>query len=72
MLETLATSDYNYSQFIRQIYLERANNIADAGRGDVRTSSTDYGYTAGKFLNTLLLIVLKRVTGLESFRYVYQ
>ncbi|RJE20801.1 F-box domain protein [Aspergillus sclerotialis] len=69
MLETLATSDYNYSRFIRQIYLERANNTSDAGRGDIRTSSTDYGYTTGKFLNTLLLIVLKRVKGLESFRW---
>lgn len=69
MLETLATSDYNYAEYIRQISFERAH-LPDPGRGEAREFTADNGYTCGKFLNSLLLIVLKRVTGLESFKYV--
>lgn len=68
MLETLATSEYNYAQFIRQIALERSS-ANDTLRGEFRGSGVDYGYACERLLNTLLLIVLKKVGGLESFRY---
>lgn len=69
ILETLATSEYNYAQFVRQVSLDRYN-ATDTVRGEFRGSGVDYGYACEKLLNSLLLIVLKRVTRLEHFRYV--
>jgi hypothetical protein len=71
-LQTLAASEYDYASFVQQISLERVN-LTDVTRGEysgeVRGENGDNEYTSGKYLNALLLIVLKRVTGLESFRY---
>lgn len=73
-LQTLAASEYDYASFVRQISLERVN-LTDVARGEyrgkVRGENGDNEYASGKYLNALLLIVLKRVTGLESFRYAW-
>lgn len=73
-LQTLAASEYDYASFVRQISLERVN-LTDVThgeyRGEFREENGDNEYTSGKYFSALLLIVLKRVTDLESFRYAY-
>lgn len=68
VLETIASSEYDYARFIRHVSLNRAN-MTDASHGELRGASSNSDHTTGKLLNTLMLIVLKRALGLESFKY---
>lgn len=68
ILETLASSDHDYAGFVRKISLERAS-MAEVCRAE-RGAGADHSYTNGKLINTLLNIVLRRTSCLESFRYV--
>lgn len=64
VLETLASSEYSYASFVKEIHVT-STALGDRGERAYR----DYLYTSscGKFLNLTLLTVLKRVTVLESF-----
>jgi hypothetical protein len=64
VLETLVTSDYNYAQHIKEISMDTAY-AGDPGERACREYS--YEYSCGKFLNTLLLVALKKITALETF-----
>jgi hypothetical protein len=61
-LETLATSEYNYASHIKEILFDTAN-AGDSGERSCREFS--YEHSCGKFLQTLLLAVLKRTQGIE-------
>lgn len=63
-LETLATSDYNYASHIREIMID-TTNTGESGERSCREFS--YEHSCGKFLQTLLLAVLKRTHGIERF-----
>jgi hypothetical protein len=63
-LETLATSEYNYASHIKEILFDTAN-AGDSGERSCREFS--YEHSCGKFLQTLLLAVLKRTQGIERF-----
>ncbi|KAL9114183.1 MAG: hypothetical protein Q9227_001955 [Pyrenula ochraceoflavens] len=64
LLDTLASSEYNYASHIRQITVDSIN-IGDAGERTYR----EYLYTTscGKLLNLSLLMVLRRTKALETF-----
>ncbi|KAL1953602.1 hypothetical protein VTO42DRAFT_2549 [Malbranchea cinnamomea] len=64
ILETLVTSDFDYASFIKEINLE-ASYSADSDVAD----EFSYAKSCGKFLNTLILAILKKVKSLESFRW---
>ena len=63
-METLATSDYNYAGHVKELFFDTAI-AGDAGEKACKEFS--YEHTCGKFLNTLLLAVLKRTKCLEAF-----
>ena len=64
-LETLATSDYNYAAHVKDVYVDTGYAAA---KGEQACRQFGYDLTCGKFLNTLLLAVLKRTSGLEGFQ----
>ena len=64
ILETLVTSEANYAQYIKGIYMDTVF-VGDAGERACREYS--YEYSCGKYLNTLLLAVLKKIPLLETF-----
>ncbi|EEH50610.2 uncharacterized protein PADG_06689 [Paracoccidioides brasiliensis Pb18] len=66
LLDTLTTSDYNYAAYIKEISLDTAHS---GDTGERATSEFKYEFTCGKFLNTLLLATIKKITALESFRW---
>jgi hypothetical protein len=65
-LDTLASSGFNYPRFLKQF------SVGFRGFGDksrpclLGLQNTAYG---GKFINTLLYLVLRSAESLESFRY---
>jgi hypothetical protein len=63
-LETLATSEYNYASHIKEILFD-TTNAGESGERSCREFS--YEHSCGKFLQTLLLAVLKRTQGIERF-----
>jgi hypothetical protein len=63
-LETLATSDYNYAVHVKEVFVDTGYA---AGKGEQACRQFGYDLTCGKFLNTLLLAVLKRTNSLEGF-----
>ncbi|KAL1998910.1 hypothetical protein VTN02DRAFT_5396 [Thermoascus thermophilus] len=66
ILETLTTSDYDYARYIKEISMDTASG----GDGGERASREfKYQYTCGKLLNTLLLVTLRKVNALETFRW---
>lgn len=65
ILETLTTSDYNYARYIKEISMDTASG---GDSGERASREFKYEYTCGKFLNTLLLVTLRKVNALETFR----
>ena len=65
-LETLATSEYNYASHIREILIDTTGAGESAERSCREFS---YEHSCGKFLQTLLLAVLKRTQGVEKFHW---
>ncbi|CAJ2512384.1 Uu.00g053990.m01.CDS01 [Anthostomella pinea] len=65
-LDTFATSDYNYAQHLRDLSLDTlsAGDGAEAAYKPYLAS-----VSCGKFMNTLLLLTLRRATALDSFRW---
>jgi hypothetical protein len=65
ILETLTTSDYNYARYIKEISLD---TVYSGEAGERASREFKYDYSCGKFLNTLLLATIKKISALETFR----
>ena len=62
--ETLAASSHDYARYIKSIQL------GVPGPEDRNWRSAGDNAVSGRFLNTLLLLTLKRAKALEAFKYV--
>ncbi|KAK2630646.1 hypothetical protein QTJ16_001466 [Diplocarpon rosae] len=65
-LETFATSEYNYAQYLKELILE-TQSAGDKGERTYR--HYHYDVSCGKFMNTLLLLTLRKAVALETFRW---
>ncbi|KAM7222771.1 hypothetical protein V8F06_001958 [Rhypophila decipiens] len=65
-LDTLATSDYNYAKHLRDISLD-THSAGD--KAELAYKPYLYSVSCGKFMNTLLLLALRKARSLETFRW---
>ncbi|KAM0123739.1 hypothetical protein ACHAP3_010896 [Botrytis cinerea] len=65
-LDTFVTSDYDYSKYLRNIILEPLNGSL---KGHLAYRSYLYDTSCGKFMNTLLLLTLRKAKALEAFKW---
>ncbi|KAI1461584.1 hypothetical protein F4805DRAFT_412589 [Annulohypoxylon moriforme] len=65
-LNTFATSDYNYAQYLREISLDTLS-VGDRAEAAYKPYLTTV--SCGKFLNTLLLLTLRKAQSLDTFRW---
>ncbi|KAJ8059340.1 hypothetical protein OCU04_012297 [Sclerotinia nivalis] len=63
-LDTFVTSDYDYSQHLKEIILEPLNG---SQKGELAYRPYLYDTSCGKFMNTLLLLTLRKAKALETF-----
>ena len=66
-LDTMVTSDHDYAQYLREISLD---SLSGGTRGEKSYKYYSYAESCGKFMNTLLLLTMKRAKALETFQYV--
>lgn len=66
-LETFATSDYNYARHLREISLD---TLSAGEKAELSYKPYLASQSCGKFLNTLLLLTLRRAKALEKLRCV--
>lgn len=64
-LDTLVTSEYNYSQFLKEIVLD---TLSGGAKGERAYRHYTYDLSCGKFMNTLFLLSLRKARALETFR----
>ncbi len=64
-LDTFVTSDYNYAQYLRDVSFD-TYYLGDKAEGSYRPYLATL--SCGKFMNTLLLLTLRRARGLEAFK----
>jgi hypothetical protein len=64
-LDTFVTSDYDYAKYLREIILEPTCG-AEHAEHSYRNYLSDV--SCGKFLNTLLLLTLRKSKSLETFK----
>jgi hypothetical protein len=65
-LDTFTTSEYNYCKHLRELSLDTltaGDKVQDAYK------AYQHSLSCGKFMNTLLLLTLRRSTALETFQY---
>ncbi|KAI1207984.1 uncharacterized protein F4807DRAFT_432647 [Annulohypoxylon truncatum] len=65
-LSTFATSDYNYAQYLREISLD---TLSVGDRAEAAYKPYLATVSCGKFLNTLLLLTLRKAKSLDAFRW---
>ena len=65
-LETLATSDYNYARHIRQVIFD---TVQEGKLGEHSCLEYTYEHSSGKFLQSLILAILKRAEIVERFEW---
>lgn len=65
-LDTLVTSEYNYARHLRDLCLD---TLSAGDKAESSYKSYLYTVSCGKFLNTLLLLTLRKAKALESFRW---
>jgi hypothetical protein len=63
--DTFVTSDYNYAQYLRSICMDTLY-MGDKAAGAYRPYLANL--SCGKFMNTLLLLTLRKARVLESFK----
>lgn len=63
--DTFVTSDYNYAQHLRALCLDTLY-MGDKAEGAYRPYLASL--SSGKFMNTLLRLILRRAKALESFK----
>ena len=64
-LDTFVTSDYNYARHLREIILE---SLSGGDKGEHAYRQYTYDVSCGKFMNTLLLLTLRKAKALETFK----
>ena len=64
----MVTSDHDYTRYLKEISLDSLSG-GEPGEGSYRPYS--YSESCGKFMNTLLLLCMRRAKALETFRYVW-
>jgi hypothetical protein len=64
-LDTFVTSDYNYARYLREIILEP---LSGGEKGERAYANFLYDTSCGKFMNTMLLMALRKATALETFK----
>lgn len=64
-LDTLTTSDYNYAHHLKDLSMD---TLSGGDKGEQSYQSYLYSSSCGKFLNTLLLLTLRRSRCLEAFK----
>lgn len=64
-LDTFVTSEYNYAQYLRALDLDTLN-MGDKAMVAYRPYLANL--SCGKFMNTLLLLTLRKARALESFK----
>ena len=65
-LDTFTTSDYNYTQHLRDLSLD---TLSAGVKGELSYQSYLYSSSCGKFLNSLLYLTLKKAKSLEAFKW---
>lgn len=65
-LETFVSSDYNYGRHLRELYLD---TLSTGDKAELAYKPYLYTQSCGKFMNTLLLLTLRKATSLETFRW---
>ncbi|KAK0666090.1 hypothetical protein QBC41DRAFT_281609 [Cercophora samala] len=65
-LDTFVTSDYNYAQHLRDLSLD---TLSAGHKAETAYKAYLANLSCGKFMNTLLLMTLRRARALERFRW---
>ncbi|PMD47972.1 hypothetical protein L207DRAFT_416786 [Hyaloscypha variabilis F] len=65
-LDTFVTSEYDYAKYLREIVLE---TLSGGDKGERAYRHYLYDVSCGKFMNTLLLLTLRKARALETFRW---
>ncbi|KAK3368925.1 hypothetical protein B0T24DRAFT_680993 [Lasiosphaeria ovina] len=65
-LDTFVTSDYDYAKHLRDLSLD---TLSAGDKGEAAYKPYLYNVSCGKFMNTLLLLTLRKASALESFRW---
>ncbi|KAK3398617.1 hypothetical protein B0T20DRAFT_392998 [Sordaria brevicollis] len=65
-LDTFVTSDYDYAKYLRDISLD---SLSAGLKGEAAYKDYLFNNSCGKFMNTLLLLTLRKAKGLESFKW---
>lgn len=64
-LDTIVTSEYDYARYLKEIDLE---SLSGGAKGERAYGQYTYDLSCGKFMNTLLLLTLRKAKTLETFR----
>lgn len=67
-LDTFVTSEYDYAKHLREVILE---TLSGGEKGERAYRHYLYDVSCGKFMNTLLLLTLRKARALETFKYVW-
>ncbi|KAK0620295.1 hypothetical protein B0T14DRAFT_457159 [Immersiella caudata] len=65
-LDTFVTSDYDYAKHLRDLSLD---TLSGGDKAELAYKPYLYNVSCGKFMNTLLLVTLRKSKALESFRW---
>ncbi|RYO84902.1 hypothetical protein DL766_001062 [Monosporascus sp. MC13-8B] len=65
-LDTFVTSDYNYAKHLRDISLD---TLSTGPKAELAYKSYLFNVSCGKFMNTLLLLTLRKAKSLDTFRW---
>ena len=65
-LETFVTSDFKYARFLRRVSLDTVTAGSKGERAYRRYTSDE---SCGKFMNTLMLLVMRQAKKLETFHW---
>lgn len=67
-LDTFVTSDYDYAKHLRDLSLD---TLSAGDKAETAYKAYLYSVSCGKFLNTLILLTLRKAKSLEAFRCVF-
>jgi hypothetical protein len=65
-LDTFVTSDYDYARHLKDLSLD---TLSAGDKAESAYKPYLYSASCGKFMNTLLMLTLRKATSLESFRW---
>lgn len=67
-LDTFVTSNYDYAQHLRDLSLD---TLSAGSKGEAAYKPYLLQNSCGKFMNTLLLLALRKANKLETFKYAH-